>query len=249
MGNSTILDVSEIIETFDPDDARVLVTNQLSMLDNDACEIMTDNFKMLYTRYASLKRENGGDIDPELFEQAEDRFFDICDIFIEEISKKFGFTVGDDYLNENHHMVPSIALPLYLFFVLDLRSNLFNVLLSYISTNRDAIADTFKDRASRHDAITAVNRSMDDPVTALIASNIYDVMDWCMEQMDADIFFENMEHGYVAYEPVKQMVDSGAIPDPEGFVDEIREILKRNIPFKARIGFDIICRLKGYRMT
>lgn len=247
MPATNYLDISEIIETFDPDETRSLISAQIDLLDNDACEIMTDNFKMLYTRYAALKRDRET-LNGDLFVEAETRFFNICEIFIEEVSKKFGFTVGEEFINENYQSIPSIALPIYLFFVIDFRSNIFNTLLSFISSNRDQIADAFSDRAQKHDAITSVNKSMDDQVTALIASNIYDVIDWCLDQFDSAIFFEHMEHGYAAYEPVKNMCDSGAILDPENFVDSIRDIIKHNISLKARIGFDLICRIKGYKL-
>lgn len=238
------LDVAEIIETFDPEENRAMVVAQLDLLDNDACEIMTDNFKMLYTRYAAI-RQNRADLDSELVQMAEEKFFEICGIFIDEISKKFGFTVGEDFLDENQNNIASIALPLYLFFVVDFRSNIYNVLLSFINKNREAITEAFKERASRHDAITVVNKTMEDQSVALIASNIYDVIDWCMESMDAQILFENAEEGYAALDPVRSMTDNGQILGMDAAVDTIRDLLKSNIPLKARVGFDIICRLKG----
>lgn len=240
-------DIAEIIEFFDADDTRTMLDEQLKLLDSDACELMADNFKMLYTKYATI-RQNRADIDSELYQTAEDRFLEICNVFIQEISKKFGFTVGEDFLEENAQNVANIALPLYLFFVVDFRTNMYNVLLSFINKNRSELAEVFKERANKHDAITSVNKALEDQVVALIASNIYDVIDWCLEAMDAQILFENVEQGYMAAEPVKSMTDNGQIIGMDAAVDTIRDILKTNIPLKARIGFDIICRLKGIEL-
>lgn len=246
MAQTAYLDISEILETFDPEDVRTMIQDQLALLDDDACEIMTDNFKLLYVKYASLLQQRD-QIGPDMFQEAQDRFFQICEIFIEEISKNIGFTVDTDYLNDHMGNIPAITLPIYLFFVLDLRSNLTNVLLSFIYRNTETIWETFKDRMQKHDSVTAVNRtSVDDQTMALIASNIYDVVNWCMEQMDTETFMENMEHGYVALEPVQVMISEGAIVGMESFVDSMKDLLQENIALKARICFDIICRIKGY---
>ena len=109
------------------------------------------------------------------------------------------------------------------------------------------IAAQFEEQRQRKDSVTEVNRSMDDPDVALIASNIYDVVDWCMEQMEPDLFFANMEKGYVALAPMRQMYDEGTIDG--AFLPAIADILKENIALKGRICFDIICRLKGYTFT
>ena len=247
MAQTAYLDISEVLEAFDPEDVRTMIQDQLALLDDDACEIMTDNFKMLYVKYASLTQQQS-EIGPDMYQEAQERFFHICEIFIEEISKKLGFTIDHDYLNDNMANIPAMTLPIYLFFVLDLRSNVTNVLLSFIYRNTETLWETFKDRMQKHDSVTAVNRtSVDDQTMALIASNIYDVVNWCMTQMNTEMFMENMEHGYVALDPIKAMIEQGAIIGMESFVDTLKDILTENIALKARICFDIICRIKGYK--
>lgn len=247
MAQTAYLDISEILEAFDPEDVRVMIQDQLAHLDDDSCEIMTDNFKNFYVKYASLTQQRS-EIGPDMYQEAQDRFFQICDIFIEEISKKLGFMVDQDYLNDHMDSIPAMTLPIYLFFVLDLRSNVTNVLLSFIYKNSEAIWETFKDRLQKHDSVTAVNRAVvADQTMALIASNAYDIVDWCMEQMTAELYMENCEAGYVALEPIQGMIDQSAISGMDAFVDSLKDILHENIALKARICFDIICRIKGYK--
>ena len=144
--------------------------------------------------------------------------------------------------------IPSIALPIYLFFVIDFGSNISHVLLSFINQNRETLAETFKENANKHDAITSVNKTLDDQTVALIASNIYDVIDWCMDNMTSSILMENMERGYAALDPVQSMVDNGNLLNLDCAVDTMRDMLKTNVPLKARVGFDLVCKLKGYQL-
>lgn len=244
MNTTQVLDISGIIETFDADETRTLIKHQLAMFEDDSCEIMSDNFKLYYTRYAALRKQRV-DLDAEVFLEAEERFFHICEIFIEEICRLFNLKMDDDYLDSIHGDIPNQALPLYLFFVLNLRSNIFNVLLTFINKNRDIIAEQFESLRNKHDSITTANRALEDQTVALIVSNIYNVVDWCMENMETDVFFENMEKDYIAYEPVKHMFDENII-DGE-FCQAIAKIMKNNVALKARVCFDLICKLQGFR--
>lgn len=243
------LDVSEIIETFDVEEARKLISTQLESLSDDACEFFTDNFKMFYQHYASLKNKRD-EVGVDLFEEAEVRFLQICRIFMDEIAKKYGFQLDQDYLAEHEKDIPSLTLPLYLFLVLDVRSNLFNVVISFISKNHDAIWETFKDSLSKHDSVTVVNRNnMEDPFVALVASNTYSIVDWVMDQLNMEIFLENSEPGYAAYGPFRQMIDDGIIEGEDVIIDTFRDMIHNNIALKARICFDIVCKIKGFNLT
>lgn len=237
-----VIDLSDVIETFDVDENRRQLEVQLEDIHSDSCERFIDNFKMLYTRFASLQRQEPRD--PDVCEEAKDLFYGIASMYIDRIADEFGITVDDQYLQDNWEELPSIALQFYLFFVLDLRSNLFHVLINFISFNMEAIVDHFEERRQRKDSVTEVNRSMENPDVALIASNIYDVVDWAMEQMEPTMFFDYMEKSYVALDPMKRMYDEGTI-DGE-FVSSLASILKENIALKGRVCFDIICKLKGY---
>lgn len=246
MVDTSYLDLSDVIETFDAEESKRLLDAQLEALHDDACEGMIDNFKLLYQRYASIRDREGG-MDPDTKEQAANLFYAICEMYINRITDTFDIRPDDQYMEEHYNELPSIALQFYLFFVLDLRSNLFNVLLSYISQHIDEIASQFESMRQRKDSITEVNRTLEDQNIALVASNIYDVIDWVMGEMDADMFFENMEPGYIVLAPMKAMYKACVIDG--GFIDILKDIMRENISMKARIGFDIICRLKGYNLN
>jgi hypothetical protein len=246
MVDSSYLDLSDVIETFDMEENARLLDMQLDSLKDDACETMIDNFKILYERYASIRDHEKG-VDPEVYSQAEELFYRICLLYINHITEAFNFTVDSTYLEEHYKELPSVALQLYLFFVLDLRSNLFNVLLSFIGQHTKELAAQFEEMRQRRDAVSEVNRSMEDQDVALIASNIYDVVDWVIDQMTAEDFFANMEEGYVALAPMLNMYNEGIIDG--GFMSHIRTIVKENISLKGRVCFDIICRLKGYDLN
>lgn len=246
MVDTSYMDLSDVIETFDADEAKRLLDAQLDAIHDDSCEGMIDNLKMLYKRYASIRDQKYA-ADPDTQDQAKALFYNICEMYIRRITDTFDISLDETYQEDHYEDLPSIALLLYVFFVLDLRSNLYNVLLSYIGQHIDEIAEQFDAMRQRKDSISEVNRTLEDQDIALIASNIYDVIDYVMADMDAETFFENMESGYIGLAPMKTMYTSCVIDD--GFIDILRDILKENIAMKARIGFDIICRLKGYNLN
>lgn len=246
MTDNQYYDLSDVAETFDLEETRRLLNSQLESLHDDIGEGMIDNFKILYQRYTSIKN-NTGTQDPDTIEEVKDRFYGICDMFVARISDEFGVIVDDEYIEDHYEELPSIALQFYLFFVLNLRSNLYNVLLTYINQHVEDLAGQFEEMRQRKDSITEVNRSLEDPNIALIASNIYDVVDYVMDVMDDTTFFDCMEPGYVALAPIKNMYDSGEMTG--NFSVVLRDLLKENISMKGRICFDIICKLKGYQMV
>lgn len=246
MVDTSYTDLSDVAEVFDLDESKRLLTGQLDSLRDDACEYMIDNFKSLYVKYSAIRDSDGG-TDSDTFDQIQSLFYDVCEMYIDQITDRFNISLDEQFKEEHGNDLPSIALQFYLFFVLDLRSNLYNVLLSYISQHTTEIASQFESMKQKKDSITEVNRSLEDQNIALIASNIYEVIDWVMSQLDAETFFENMEEGYVVLAPMKKMYDQCVIDG--GFIDVLRDVLHDNIALKARIGFDIICRLKGYNFN
>lgn len=246
MNDNEYLDLSDVIETLSVEENMRVLDNQLQSLHDDVCEVMIDNFKILYQRYTSVINSTGMQ-DPDTVDQVKTAFFQICDNYIDHIADEFGMTVDDCYLDLHYGDLPSIALQFYLFFVLDLRSNLYNVLLTYISSHTKELASMLEQMKPRKDSITEVNRRMEDQEVAIIASNIYDVVDWIMENLDVEEFFEYMERDYIALAPMERMIENGNLNGD--FTSVMGTILKENLQMKGRICFDIICKLKGYQMS
>lgn len=246
MVDNAYVDYSDAIETFDIDENNRLLEDQLALLHDDACEHMIDNFKPIYLRYSSiLSKDEYTDEDTK--ESVKSAFYDICELFISKISDEFNFTVSEKYIEDHYKDLPALALLLYLIFVLDIRSNLFNVLLNFISANLSGLAKQFEDRKNKHDSLTEFTRKNMDAEISVIASNIYDVVDYCMEIMTPEVFIDHMEEGYIAVTPFKNLYDDGDIDD--GWLNAMGEILKENLSMKGKICFDIICRLKGYDLN
>lgn len=243
--SEVILDLSDVIETFDVDETARLIEQQLSMLHDDVCDGMIDNFKLLYTRYADIHNNTGFQL-PDVIEEVESLFMEICETFINMICDEFGISMDEVYLDNHRGDLPSIALAFYLFFVLNFRSNLYHVLLTYIQKHMTDIVSQFESMRQKRDSVTEVNRSLQDQNIALVASNAYDVVDWALDQMEDDEFFECMEQDYVALDPIRTFYEKGYLSGT--FIVAVRNLLHENISMKGRICFDLICKLKGYEL-
>lgn len=243
--SEAILDLSDVIETFDVNETARLIEQQLSMLHDDVCDGMIDNFKLLYTRYANIRDSSGVQL-PDVIDEVESIFMQICETFIDLICKEFGMSMDEVYLDNHRGDLPSIALAFYLFFVLDYRSNLYHVLLTYIQNHMTDIVSQFESMRQKRDSVTEVNRSLQDQNIALVASNAYDIVDWALDQMEDDEFFDCMEKGYVALDPIRSLYDKGYLTG--SFIVAARNLLHENISMKGRICFDLICKLKGYEL-
>lgn len=242
MVDNAYVDYSDAIETFDIDENDRLLREQLALLHDDACESLIDNFKPIYLRYSSiLNREEYTDEDTK--ESIQTAFYDVCELFVSKISDAFNFSVSEKYVEDHYKDLPSLALLFYLFFILDLRSNLYNVLLNVISEGLDELAAHFEDKKGKHDSLTEISKRTMDANVGIIASNIYDVVDYCMENMTPEMYLDHMEEGYIALKPMKDLYDNAEIGGE--WIYAIRDFFKENISMKGKICFDIICRLKG----
>ena len=57
MTESSYIEISEIMDSFDLDEVQRLIHDQIEMLDEDTCENMIDNFKILYTKYTTIQEK------------------------------------------------------------------------------------------------------------------------------------------------------------------------------------------------
>lgn len=237
----TSIEISEIMDSFDLTEVRKMIQEQLGALDDDPCDFIVDNFKILHQTYASVKK-NREDLTDDEFAEVEDRFFDICEIFIEEICDKFGLSMDGEYMESHHRDLPAVCLCLYLFFVLEFKSNVYSVLRRFIKQNKDEIAQAFEEAKSKKDASTLANKSIEDETVALIVSNIYDIVEWTLEQITPDTYLEIVDKS-VAYQTIQPLYEAGVLTG--NFADEISDIMKSNIALRGRICFDLMCNLKG----
>ena len=242
MQESSYIEISEIMDSFDLDEVRKLIHDQIEMLYEETCENLIDNFKILYSKYASI-REEKDNMDEDDFQFTENRFYKICAIFIDEVCEKYGLHLNDDYLEEHYSDTPKIALCLYRFFVIDFKSNLYHILLHYINENQTMISEAFDSAKLKRDASTMANKNIDNEDVSLIVSNIYDIAEWILDQINEDIYLDSVSSEYLLLDQIKYLFENGILVGE--FTDEIRNILQNNIALKGRICFDLICKLKG----
>lgn len=243
--SSDFLDLSDVIETFDRDEIGRLLDTQLESLHNDSCEHMVDNFQLLYARYKKIT-EGDQSVEETTLDEIKALYQDICELFIRKIADAYNISLDETYIEDHEGDLHNMALQLYLFFVLDFQSNLFNILLGFISEHIEDIAKQFEGLRARRDSITEVNRTMEDQNIALVCSNIYDVIDWVLEQLEPELFLDYLEDSYLCKRPMVTFLDRGVIDG--GFMGTIRDNVKANISLKGKIGFDIIIRLKGVKL-
>ena len=174
MTESSYIEISEIMDSFDLDEVQRLIHDQIEMLDEDTCENMIDNFKILYTKYASVQ-ENQDQMDEDDYNYTVARFYKICELFIKEVCDKYNISINEEYLNDHYGDIPRLALCLYRFFVIDFKGNLYHVLLTYIQENMEQIAQAFESAKLKRDASTLVNKKIDDSNVGLVVipSRVY----------------------------------------------------------------------------
>lgn len=242
MTESSYIEISEIMDSFDLDEVQRLIHDQIEMLDEDTCENMIDNFKILYTKYASIQ-ENQDQMDEDDYNYTVARFYKICELFIEEVCDKYNISINEEYLNDHYGDIPRLALCLYRFFVIDFKGNLYHVLLTYIQENMEQIAQAFESAKLKRDASTLVNKKIEDSNVGLVVSNIYDIADWVIEQLDEDTYMDFVGQDYLLLDTLKDLFDKDIIVGD--FTTVILEILQTNIAMKGRVCFDLICKFKG----
>ena len=144
MKDSILIEVSEILKVFNIDEITRLIEDQINTnySEDNSSESMVDHLKPLYYTYANLTKYQ---LDEDARRDAEIRFYSVCRVFIDAISKKFELGIDNDWLDSNADgNLPALTFALYSFFVLDFSSNVHEVLLNYILKNSDEIYSVFE---------------------------------------------------------------------------------------------------------
>ena len=91
--NNAISEASEIIETFNEDEIRLLVRSQIMCDSADLAGSSTvDQFSKIYDRYQGLvEGDSNGYVNEDLVQDATARFMNVCEIFLDLIQEKKQF--------------------------------------------------------------------------------------------------------------------------------------------------------------
>lgn len=242
MRESVLIEVSDIMDSFDEEQMSKLVHDQIYNYDNsDASgDIVTDHFKPIYFKYISL---NNYEMDDDVKVMAATKYAKICNMIVDEISNKFNFTIDKDWYNSSEKNMSAITLALYAFFVLDIKSNLTYILHEYINRNFEALYKNFEDCKNKKDASTLANKKEIPIEKAVIISNIYDITDYIMNDLTEEEFFDYMEKDYLPLSLVKTIFDEGNMSG--NFMEALNTFYRKNLPMKSSICFDIISYIKN----
>lgn len=242
MADIPLIEVSEIIDSFDLTEVAAVINSQISV-DDDEMQYTTpqiDHFKPVYVAYKRII--NNPNVDPDDIEEAKERFYNICTIILNLIEKKFEFSIDDEWLNGHMSSIPAITLAFYSFFVIDFYYNMVEVVQNYIVSHMSDLVKTFAECRSKKDAATIANRKHLSLEMTIIAANIFDVVDWILNYLDIDAYFDCMDPGYKALMAIKALYDNG-VSDGD-FVKAIHGIYKGSISLRAQLGTDILARIK-----
>lgn len=239
MTDRAIADVSEILGEFDIDEVRKLIRSQIP-LDNTSDStrsITTDYFKPLYHHYKNAM-QNGNE---EVKDAAQDAFRTICMEFINQMSNKFGFCIDDTYLDTRADKLHTITMVLYSVFVLDFSKNLQEILATVINKDKAQLYEVFKDMKSKKDGSTITNKKNMNEEDAIIASNIFNITHYVLENMEEEYFLELLDEDECS-KVVRAMYKDGIMTG--GFMNAIRTIYSNDIPLRSSICFEIVCDIR-----
>lgn len=233
---NVVLEVSDIIGSFDIEEIGAMIKAQITDSDNndDFGIIIVDHFRPLYIKYKEAMSSGDEDVRNE----AEERFDNICMIFLESIADKYGITIDYDWVNQNSERLHSLTIALYSFFVIDMKVNLCYTLYNYIITNSNDLNMTFDSAKSKRDAATNSFKKYIVPEMTTILANVYDVTQWILDNIDNNQFFDYMEQDYLPLRILRKTYANGYIGGD--FVLKIQEMYKSSLHMRSIVCYDII---------
>lgn len=236
-----ILEVTELLSTFDYEEVKGLLESQiLSETEEIDTTIHVNHFTPLYNAYKDIHNQ---DIDEDIRKELQERFIQICKLFISIISKKFGVDVSETYLDDNEEYIPAIALAVYSAFVVDLKANLSGIIFNYITKNYKTIYTAFEDLKSKKDASTLSSKKELPTEYNIINSNIFVISEWILDNLTEDEFLEYLETEYVFRDMLIKLYKDGELQG--NFCETIAELYKNSYLLKGSVSIDISTKIKN----
>lgn len=239
MEPKAIEDVSEILDTFNISDVSSLLEKQLDLSENLSVN-MTDYFKPLHLQFSKIMNDES--IPDDIKSDAKERFLNVCRIFIRIIADKFELEVDTEWMIDHEGDLPGFATVLYCFFVKDIISNIQEVCINYINTNKKEIFEIFEERKNKKDSITLVNKKNFPLDMAVILANIYDVTTWIISTISEEQYVQYMNQEYIPLRVVYPMLEDGIIAGD--FMEVINELYRENLNLRASVCYKILTSFK-----
>lgn len=254
LSDQSLLEISEILGSFDLKEIESFVNNQI-LNEDDILAPGTDTIDHFHPLYIEYRRIINSTDDPEVLEAVNQRFFEVCDIFLKAIESKYCIKLNDDWKEDNLNDIAAVTVALYTFFVINHQDNLEEMLYNYIISHKKEIYTNFESLRSKKDASTISNKKKFSTEMAVIFANIYDVCTYILEHISPSEFFENIDQDYVPLKLIKTLYDEGNLGGVYGddyplcgkdFTDCISEEFRDNSSYKAVICFELLDRLKRW---
>lgn len=243
------LELSEILDTFDTNEISLIVDSQILDPKFDMLgDASVDQFSPLKNRYEGIIEVNEN---PEILEEVQARFLSICDIFLDDLERKFSVKISDEWKENHRNDIPDVTEALYNTFVLNFITNMEDVLFKYILKNRMEIFRVFEDDRNKKDASTIAKKKNFNIEDAVILADIYDICAWILDNLTVDSWFEYSDLDEVDMALIHSMYESTDLMDSEEgdppvsvtFVDRLTEIFKKDTSVKGVLCFNLINRL------
>lgn len=234
MVKELLIERGEILENFGREELDDILQDQMDGLFKEVNGIPIDYFKPYYYKYRSMKER---EMDDETRTFLEDEFYEISMTFIRKISKVFNLKFNEDWVVEHKRDIPSVALLLYNFFVLELGTNIEDAIHRAIKLESENLYKLFEDRKNKKDGSTVTYSKLSDPHMGIILANIYDATIQVIEDMTEEEYVNYLPDGYVPGDFVKKMLQSAYITGE--FMSVIREIFTKSAFLQAMICFNI----------
>ena len=240
MVKELLIERGEILENFGREELDDILQDQMDGLFKEVNGIPIDYFKPYYYKYRSMKER---EMDDETRTFLEDEFYEISTTFIRKISKVFNLTLDEDWVAEHKRDIPSVALLLYNFFVLELGTNIEDAIHRAIKLESESLYKLFEDRRNKKDGSTVTYSKLSDPHMGIILANIYDATVQVIEDMTEEDYVNYLPDGYVPGDFVKKMLQGGYLTGE--FMSVIREIFTKSTFLQSMICFNIEAHYRG----
>ena len=234
MAKDILIERSEILQSFNVEEISQLVKDQMKNLFTELNGIPIDYLKPIYYNYQQMKKM---DMTDDLRKDLNEDYITTVKVFIREIEDAFNFKIAEDYIENNVVDLPSLALVLYSFFVLELANNIEDSLHRSIKMDVENLYELFEDRKNKKDGSTAIYAKCGDPKLALVMANIYDVSIQVMSEMTEEEFLKNLPEGYLPGDVVRKMYEEGKLMGD--FMEVIRENFIKSSFLRSTICFNI----------
>jgi hypothetical protein len=236
----SLSDIANILDEFDPEDIQELISDQIStdhptMFHGDNI----NHFQPFYVKYQQFKVNP--DVTEDQMTEITSRFYGICKLIIDAIFKEYELNLDDEWIDNNIARIPALTMALYDFFVIDLPSNIEEVIIGYIADNYTLIWDTFSELQHSKDVSEAKEKTGLSIEMCTLLVNIYTIMLWIVDQLTNVDYLELLDQDYVPLIIVKGLYDEGVVNGY--FRDDIQRMLRENVDLRATVGFEIVSKI------